>query len=302
MRQRTLLHAAALLATTATCIPNLGPGDSQITSTRILAVRADPAEAAPGAKVMFTSLVASPGGTVANPEIQWSFCTAPKPLTEDNIVSNVCLGTSSLVAEGAGPSTTAPLPSDGCSIFGPDTGSSGLRPQDPDSTGGYYQPLRADLAGSDTAFDLARIHCDLANADAAEATAFAAAYKLNLNPQLLPLTATVNGNPASFAAVPAGARVVIEASWPAASAETFAYFDLVSETVTTQRESMQVAWYATAGALDTEATGRAPTDPATTTDDGWDAPSTPGTTHLWVILRDSRGGVDFTEQDIVVVP
>src|ERR1700722_9837587 len=130
-----------LLATTATCVPALGPGDSLITSTRILAVRADPAEAAPGASVTFTSFVAGPGGTVTGADIGWSFCPAPKPLTEDNVVSNACLGSGSLVAAGAGPSTVAKTPTDGCSVFGPDTTSSAFRPRDPDGTGGYYQPL-----------------------------------------------------------------------------------------------------------------------------------------------------------------
>jgi len=300
--RRALPVAMVLVAATVTCVPALGPGDSLITSTRILAVRADPAEAVPGTKVTFTSFVAGPGGTVTNAGIDWSFCTAPKPLTEDNVVSNVCLGSSSLVAAGVGPTAMAATPSNGCSVFGPDVGSAGLRPRDPDGTGGYYQPLRADLTGSDTDFELARIHCDLANADAAAATAFAAAYTLNLNPQLLPLTATQAGTPVALTAIPPGARITLEASWPGASAETFAFFDPVSQTVTSQRESMQVAWYSSGGALDTESTGRASDDPATTSDDGWDAPGAAGTVHLWIVLRDSRGGVDFAEYDLVVGP
>jgi len=292
----------AVVAAATTCVPALGPDDSLVTAPRILAVRADPAEAAPGTMVTFTALVAGADGTVTGAGLDWSFCTAPKPLTEDNVVSDVCLGTSSLVAAGQGPTTTAKTPSDGCSVFGPDVSSSGVRPRDPDSTGGYYQPLRADLAGSDSAFELARIHCDLANADAAAATAFAAAYTLNQNPQLQPITATLDGAPVALTAIPTGARVSLEASWPAASAETFAYFDPVSQAVTTQREAMQVAWYATGGSLDTESTGRASDDMATTSDDGWDAPGTAGTVHLWVVLRDSRGGVDFTEVDLTVGP
>jgi hypothetical protein len=292
--------AMALLVGTATCVPSLGPGDSLITSTRILAVRADPAEAAPGASVTFTAFVAGPGGTVTGADIGWSFCTAPKPLTEDNVVSNACLGSGSLVAAGAGPSTVAKTPTDGCSVFGPDTTSTAFRPRDPDGTGGYYQPLRANLTGADSAFELARIHCDLANADAAAASAFAAAYQLNQNPQLLPLTATLGGAPVAMTAIPSGAHVTLEASWPDGSAESYAYFDPVSQAVTTRRESMQVAWYSSGGTLDTESTGRAEDDMATTSDDGWAASSEAGTVHLWVVLRDSRGGVDFAEVDAVV--
>jgi hypothetical protein len=298
---RPLALLLALAASTATCVPSLGPGDALVTSTRILAVRADPAEAAPGTGVTFTALVASPSGTVAGADVTWSFCSAPKPLTDDNVVSDACLGSASLVAAGHGPAVTAATPGNGCSVFGPDTASTGFRPRDPDATGGFYQPLRLDLAGTDSAFELARIHCDLPNADAASATAFAAAYTLNQNPQLLPLTATVSGAPVALTAIPAGARVTLEASWPAASAETFAYFDPSSQTVTSQRESMQVAWYASAGTLDTESTGRASDDMTTATDDGWSAPGSAGTAHLWVVLRDSRGGVDYAQVDLGVV-
>lgn len=290
----------ALVCTTAACIPSLGPGDSLIASTRILAVRAVPAEAVPGTLVTFTSLVASPRGTVTGAPIDWDFCTAPLPLTDNNVVSDACLGSSSLVAAGSGPIAAVATPADGCSVFGPDTSSAGLRPRDPDSTGGYYQPLRADLAGADTAFDLARIHCDLANADAAAANAFAAAYRVNRNPELLPLTATLDGEATALTAIPEGARITLRASWPPESVETFAYFDPVSQTITTQREAMQVAWYSSGGALDSESTGRASDNLATTTDDAWDAPDAAGTVHLWIVLRDSRGGVDFAAYDLVV--
>ena len=291
------LFAGAALA----CVPSLGPGDSLITSTRILAVRADPAEATPGSKVTFTALVAGPGGTVTGADIDWNFCSAPKPLTEDNVVSNACLDSSSLLAAGMGSSIATTTPTNGCSIFGPDVSSMSLRPRDPDSTGGYYQPLRADLTDADSAFELVRIHCDLADADATAVGQFAQAYTLNQNPTLDPLTATIGGAPAALAAIPTGARVILEASWPAASAETFAYYDRVSSMVTTQRESMQVAWYSSGGTLDTESTGREADDMATATDDGWDAPESAGTVHLWVVVRDSRGGTDFAETDVTVV-
>jgi hypothetical protein len=301
MRHRAAV-AVVLVSATTTCAPSVGPDESLISAVRIVAVRADPAEAAPGTPVTFTAFVAGPSGPVAGADIAWSFCSAPKPLTEDNVVSNKCLDTSSLVGAGRGPTTTATLPEDACSLFGPDISASTSRPADPDSTGGYYQPLRADLAGTDMTVELARIHCALANAPATAASAFAASYTLNLNPQLLTLTATVGGAPANLEALPAGTRVILEASWPSGSAETFAYFDPVSQTVTTQRESMQVAWYVTGGALDTESTGRASDDPETSSDDAWNLPEQTGRLHLWVVLRDSRGGVDVSDVGVTVVP
>jgi hypothetical protein len=71
--------------------------------------------------------------------------------------------------------------------------------------------------------------------------------------------------------------------------------------VTTQREAMQVAWYTDGGSLDTESTGRASDDMATTSDDGWQAPDAAQTTHFWIVLRDSRGGIDFASYDLVTV-
>lgn len=292
----------ALALSGAACAPDLGPADSLVTSTRILAVRAEPAEAKPGTTATFTPLVASPTGTIASPATAWDFCSAPRPLTTDDVVSPACINGTSLTPAGRGAILTASTPVDGCSLFGPDTASEGLRPVDPDATGGYYQPLLASLAGEDTAVDLVRITCDLSGASAATAAAFAAAYVPNSNPELLPLTATIGGAPATFASIPSGARVALQASWPASSAETYAYFDAASDTVTTQREAMSVAWFSSGGALDAEATGRAADDFATRSDNGFTAPTAAGTVHLWIVLRDSRGGVDFASYDLAVDP
>ena len=289
--------------TLAACIPDLGPGDALVAAPRILAMKNVPAEAAPGATVMYTALVAAPGGTATGAAVEWSFCNAPKPITEDNVVADECLASSALTALGSGPTVSAPIPGDACSHFGPDTTSSAFRPRDPDITGGYYQPLRADVAGADTAFDLVRIHCDLANASATAASAFASAYTLNQNPQLLPLTATNAADGARIAldALAPSTHVLLQASWDASSAETFAYYDPTSSTVTTEREAMQVAWYDSAGTLATESTGRAASDPATTSSVDWLAPASAGPAHLWIVLRDSRGGVDFAAVDVTVV-
>ncbi len=316
-----LVGAAGLLG--VRCIPSLGPGDAQVSAARILAVRATPAEAKPGTKVTFEALVGSRDGTL-HPTLAWSFCLAPKPLTQDNVVDDRCVlggdlaatsdagggageasDASALTDAGVGATVAAKLPSKGCEIYGPAVGAMGLRPRDPDATGGYYQPLLAALPGQTGTIELARIHCDLANASADAVSAFTKAYRDNDNPSLLPLTARLgdaSGPVVSLTAVPRGARVTLQASWPPASAQTFAYYDPSAQAVTSQRESLQVAWYATAGTLDTESTGRASSDPATTSDNGWTAPDAAGAVHLWVVLRDSRGGVDWVDGEARVQP
>jgi hypothetical protein len=79
-------------------------------------------------------------------------------------------------------------------------------------------------------------------------------------------------------------------------AERYVVFAIASQTNVDQRESVGAAWYTTAGgAVDTDRTGRAAADLTTTSDNGWRAPNVPGPAHLWVVLRDDRGGVGWAE-------
>jgi hypothetical protein len=297
MRRRPWLFALAM----ASCVPGLGPGDWLVASPRILAIQAEPPEGKPGATATYRALVVTPQGTTGVAGVDWRWCVAPEPLTENGAVASACLGTASLRPAGTGPTITAATPTDACSLFGPDTPPGGFRPTDPDATGGYYQPLRTDSAGAPTTFGLVRVLCNLARAPAATASQFAATYVLNANPHLLPLVARVSGAVVDLASVPRSAAVDLEAAWPAGDAETFVYFDPDSQTLSTQRESMRVAWFATAGSLATESTGRAADDPLATTTNTWTAPAG-GTAHLWVVLRDNRGGVDFASYDVTLAP
>jgi hypothetical protein len=40
----------------------------------------------------------------------------------------------------------------------------------------------------------------------------------------------------------------------------------------------------------------------TTTDNAWTAPKDPAMVTMWVVLRDSRGGVDWRQFTVMVVP
>ena len=264
-------------AAIAGCKPNFGNPASLVDGPRILAVRAEPPEVRPAMPAMFTALVVSPDGTDAAPPIDWSLCLTPKPLDENNIVSTACLGGDmgiDTVATGS-PSAMATVPANACALFGPDPppqmmGQPPLRPRDPDVTGGYYQPLRL-VDGDTVGFALERVTCDLAQAGA------------------------------DLGALPAGAAVDFVTGWPDDSVESFPVFDLPSASLITHRESMRVSWFATDGSFQHEVTGREEDDSATWTDDVWTAPATPGVVHLWIVLRDSRGGLDFAAYDVTVV-
>jgi hypothetical protein len=197
------------------------------------------------------------------------------------------------------------VPANTCALFGPDPppsppGQPPLRPRDPDVTGGYYQPLRL-VDGELQSFALERVTCDLAQAGADLAVQYAMTYTANQNPSLLPLTATVDGAPVALDALPAGAAVDFAVGWPADAVESFPVFDIVSATLVTHRESMRVSWFATTGSFAHEVTGRDENDPATDTDNVWTAPASAGPVHLWLVLRDSRGGLDFAAYDATVV-
>jgi hypothetical protein len=131
------------------------------------------------------------------------------------------------------------------------------------------------------------------------ASAFAMRYKQNQNPSLLPLTAALDGAPLDLGALPADKKVTLTASWTPESAESYPVFDIVGEALVDHRESLRVSWFATGGAFDHDRTGRGEEEIETSTDNVWQTPAA-GPAHLWVVLRDSRGGVDFAEYDVTV--
>ena len=293
----SLTALVVLAAAPASCRPDLGDRESLVTRTQVLAVRGEPPEVKPGEIARYSLLVATPDGPVAMPAASWAFCSTPKPLTENGAASAACLrdGARS-IADGV-PAIDAEMPGDACALFGPEVTSADLRPRDPDVTGGYYQPLRVMLAapeGTVTAFGLERIACRLTNAAADVTTDFAERYRPNENPVLEPIIALVAGAPVALDAIPRGAQVTFRASWPEASAERFVVYDLASRSLAPRRETMRVSWFATAGSFESDRTGRTEDELETFTENVWTAPSEARTAHLFVVLRDARGGVAFT--------
>lgn len=279
----------------AACRPDSIDSSGLVLEPRVLAVQSEPAEAAPGSAVRFRALVAL---SDAEP-VGWSFCGAPKSPNENNAVAAECVNGDGLTFVGRGSEIEANVPSDACSRFGPDTPPGNFRPRDADITGGYYQPLRVDLAGAPPVFYLQRVRCALAEATADSASELAATYLDNRNPTLEPLVA---GEGVSLERIPRGARIELVSGWPEAAAEPYRYFDRSTQQVIERREAMQMSWFVSAGELARESTGRAEDDPLTLTTNEWLAPDQPGTSELWLVLRDSRGGVTFASYELVVTP
>ncbi len=262
------------------CEPALDQRLAIVEEPRVLAIVSEPAEVRPGASASYSIVIGSPDGPVAAAPA-WSLCTAPKPPTEDNAVSAACTDDPSALAPLAGP--TATIPSDACMLFGPAVPPGGFRPRDPDPTGGYYQPVAAADPGIDLAFGFTRITCNLPAAPPDVAHDYQTMYVANENPTLDP--------PQLPATVPAGATITLVASWPDTAAESYLYFDTLTQTLVTRREAMRVSWFATGGELAVDASAVGEDDAATEVSTTWRTPTTPGPAWLWFVLRDSRGGI-----------
>jgi len=79
-------------------------------------------------------------------------------------------------------------------------------------------------------------------------------------------------------------------------------WDLASRMLVTHRESLRVSWFASAGSFTKDTTGRGEEEPELFARNDWTAPQESGAVHFWMVLRDSRGGVDFRETTIEVTP
>ncbi len=313
------LLALAAAAAVSGCKPDLGAPQSLIQGPTFLAIRGTPPEAAENGTVTYDVLAVDTRGTVDAPQVGWAQCLIPDPPANSNDVAPGCL----TIPDDSGPSPTftAALPADACMLFGPETpppmkGQPPTRPADPDTTGGFYQPVRATWqsdAGPLLAFTLQRITCRLANAPVDVAAMYAMDYVPNNNPQLadllldpaggmLPLYLAGSAGSPPVATVAAGQKVTLQADFSPGSAETFLVWNVVSLTLDMQRESLRLSWYATGGAFDHDVTGRGQSETETFTQNVWTAPETPGPVHFWTVLRDDRGGIDFASAEIDVTP
>jgi hypothetical protein len=309
----TALALATPLAATA-CKPDLGNPPSLVEGLRVLAVRGVPAEAPEGTPVTYDVLAVDVNGRIATPSTTWAVCNERKRPADSNAVSAACLS----IPDDGGPAPTfmAPMPTGACKRFGPqpDVDADGIpvRPRDPDVTGGFFQPVRAKVAteaGAATAFAMERIKCRLSNAPS-DVTSTFSKLPPNTNPVLSRVTLDPVGSPVDlFKAgegplapiwVSLGSPFLLQVAWTPETPEVFPVWAAATETLEDHRESLSVAWYATGGTFDHDRTGRGEAEMELSTDNVWLAPTTPGLVHFWVVLRDSRGGLDFAEAAVEV--
>ncbi len=92
----------------------------------------------------------------------------------------------------------------------------------------------------------------------------------------------------------AGCEADCKAPTGCKGSEQYAWFDPESRVVSLRREAIRVAWFTTAGALDTDSGGLAEDEAnGHSTDNAWTAPSAAGEARIWLVVRDDRGGVGW---------
>ena len=228
---RGITTALALGLFVGACQPTLDQTVSIVTTTRVLAVRAEPAEVSvmPPTASTFTALVAGPKGDEPGASTRWAFCEALKPLAELGPVSAACLKLGNgpdFAPIGSGPEVTGTIPDTACRQFGPVVpmammGQPQGRPVDPDPTGGYYQPVQVFASGSDgdsLAIFRSRLACGLAGGSGDQQAAFGLRYHNNTNPEVKSL-APVGGaafmphTGGAINPVRPGQKIAFEVSW-----------------------------------------------------------------------------------------
>lgn len=321
------LAAAGLCGAVAACTPTFADDTAIVSSPRLLAMQAVPAEGPLGASFTLRALYVDGSGLHDPSAIDWATCLLQKPLGEPGPINEGCFVDASpdLLPLGDGGTVHGTIPADACQLFGPDSpppqpGQPSARPTDPDTTGGFYLPIRARSGAGQWSAALERIACQPSGVTQPVSLAFTSGYRMNTNPAAsalsridddggtTPIAPDSPGQPPALT-VAAGARIGLRVEWPPCTgveacggAESYLFIDPTSKQVVTRRESMVASWYASAGAFDEDRSGRAETDPLTRADDTWTAPETPGPVHLWVVLRDARGGVGWAAYTLAVEP
>lgn len=189
---RALASTLLVLVLAAGCLPDVDVDESRIVAPRVLAIRAIPAEAAPGETVRLEALHVGPEGRIVDGVLEWARCDARRPLAELGPVSPACLAWEdpALVLLGFGASVEAAISRDACRLFGPDPppaqpGEPAGRVVDPDVTGGYHQPVRV-VSPDDAAIVLGevRLSCGVAGATQAQAAELRQRRHANRAPEI----------------------------------------------------------------------------------------------------------------------
>ncbi len=303
---RPSLGMVALLAVPS-CFPEFEDQPYLLKEPTILAVRSTPAEVTPGQMVSMEALLATPSGRLDGP-LTWAYCVEPRRVEERTSVTAACL-TGSKLEPIADPSAV-PMLSDACFRFGPISPPTGgdeeqpRRPSDPDPTGGFYVPVRADhqpASGQGArSFGFVRVRCDLTGATRDVFDAYQVGYTNNVNPRVSELL--LDRQAGNELVVSAGSTVEFSLAPGADDTEPYLVYSSFESTLFDRVEKLTLSWYVTGGTLSraTESLSAEALAAGTRFKTTWEAPSGAGAVYGWAVLRDDRGGVDWRSFSLMV--
>ena len=299
MRIRNLLWGALLLGA---CVPSFEDRPWLVDEPRILAVTITPAEARPGELVTFGALAVDVDGPRPDP-VGWNYCARPRTAGERTGVTERCARGESLEAV-SNPGTLLP---DACARFGPNTpptegDAPAQRPADPDPSGGYYLPIRADVGddnGGTLAFGFARVRCDLVGVTRAIFDDFEARYTANLNPIIHDVLYDDETFTTAPTAAAAGSVGTLSVALAIDSFEDYVVYIAADGAIEPRAETLTVRWYVTGGEL---SVGEAFASPVSreASQVEWTAPDNAGSVAGWVVVADDRGGLAWRDFTIAV--
>jgi hypothetical protein len=267
--------AGCLLFGVGGCQSFADPPVTFVAGLRVLGIKAEPPQIAPGASTTVTALaVDTDGGT---PAAAWIECLSP-PLP-GQAVNPDCVDTTSasyLQPIGDGLTIAATMPQVTAAALGA-----------PDATGGVYLPLVA--AVSEAANALTAVY-RLRLADAALANAnptIADLLSVDADGGMSPL------DPASPTVVQTGGTLSLTVTLAPGSAQTYLAADGTATT-----ETLTTSWFCTAGDLSVEKTSA--TQPVTVLRLDQRLPAAGALIDLYAVARDERGGTDFAHRTLLL--
>jgi hypothetical protein len=281
----------------AACAPDFEDQPYLVEHAELLAVVAEPAEVRPGAEVVLTPVVA--GRRLVAGDLAYHFCTrAPDP-ADPRPVSEACLDEEGAPLKAGSQVARGNVPVEACARFGPDPIGSAFRPQDADSTGGFYQPIVVTGLGQ-TSVALLRITCPLPDAPIDLARQLQTSYVANQNPAGLRLEAAMGDGWGPFTSAVASAPIDIRVSWHAAARETYVWLPPDGTELENRKEGLRISWFMTSGSVAAATTAQSERDPLDESGNTFNAPTHVGSQELWAVVHDDRGGTAIVHQTIDV--
>jgi hypothetical protein len=286
---RHLVLLAALAVLLASGCADDFPSGGTVEAVRVLAVRAEPPDLPPGGETTLTALVATPGGDLTGVTLDWSVCDVGRSGNQANPSPDAC-SDPALARESQSQAATGLPPGDPYLLTVPPLEQ--LDPDaisQPDATGGVYLAVRlvARRADEPPVVTLYRLRLQLGQTT------------VNRNP-VFDGELSIDGQPWAEDAVPSvapGARLLLEARWEDGAEEDYQLM-LPGDEPRQGTEVLSFAWFDDQGQVDPEHTGGAGMFEAT-----WQLPdeiAVGSRVHLWVVLRDNRGGAAWMTRQVEV--